>query len=140
MLIGSFVFYHKRGIGQIINIENDYYKIKLDDGIIYIPINNNSNIRALASKTECKTALKIALEEITLPPFGSKWTTERKHYIEKLTNLTEIAEVIRDLRSRRGNGCNTINMLYLKAAKMFIDEVTKVIKIKETTLKKRLGI
>jgi len=134
------VFYPKRGVGQIVDVENDLYKIKIEDGFIYLPVKNINNIRQLASKAECRKALKIVIEEVTLPPFGSRWQAEKKYYLDKLDNLIEIAEVLRDLRSRRGNGCNTINMLYLKAAKMFIDEITKVIRIKESTLKKKLDI
>ncbi len=105
--VKDYVVYPKHGVGQILSIsaktiggiEVQCYDIKFekDKAIGLLPINKQSNLRALATINQVNKSISILKSKPKIK--RSMWSRRAQEYEQKITSgkIYDLAEVVRDL-------------------------------------------
>ena len=105
--INDFVVYPKHGVGKILAIEKavigdidiNFYKVFIDKDklTLTIPINQQSNLRAISSINQINKCISILKTKPKIK--RTMWSRRAQEYDQKINSgkIYELAEVVRDL-------------------------------------------
>ena len=149
--INDFVVYPKHGVGKILAIEKavigdidiNFYKVFIDKDklTLTIPINQQSNLRAISSINQIKKCISILK---TTPKIKrTMWSRRSQEYEQKINSgkIYELAEVVKDLNkntSAIADQSYSERQLFEKAYDRLHSEFEAVLKVPAEEARKKM--